>query len=317
MFGIIQRLVGSCLLTRKKSKNMPPKTRQKRINPAEIPIVLGEPVNYARAMINEVLRNLGYQRVFSAANANEIVEAMNVWHPRVVIMENLLPDMPGTELVHQFRREDIVPNRGVPVIMVTGDPRLETVQEARMAGVDEFAAKPISHAIIKERLDEVLLRPRPFIEGKHYVGPCRRRKRNIEYKGSLKRISDPLEVTVTAPDLTMNQRMLEQCAIRLAEIAKSIDPRDRGGVRTLYNTANEANEIARQIRDDALELATLCVARYIEGVGASGALQPSVISAHMNAIRLLLKHTSKESSERLEIAQGLQKIVKRKLREAA
>ena len=160
----------------------------KRLNPAEIPIVLGEPVNYARAMINEVLRNLGYQKVYSAANAAEIIEAMNVWQPRVVMMENLLPDMPGTELVHKFRREDIVPDRGVPVIMVTSDPNVETVQKARMSGVDEFAAKPISHATIKERLDEVLLRPRPFIEGKNYVGPCRRRKRSLDYKGSLKRM---------------------------------------------------------------------------------------------------------------------------------
>ena len=77
--------------------------KKKKFNPAETPIVLGEPQNYARAMISEVLRNLGYQRVFPATNAAEIVEAMNVWHPHVVIMENLLPDMQGTQLVHQFR----------------------------------------------------------------------------------------------------------------------------------------------------------------------------------------------------------------------
>lgn len=289
----------------------------KRLNPAEIPIVLGEPVNYARAMINEVLRNLGYQKVYSAANAAEIIEAMNVWQPRVVMMENLLPDMPGTELVHKFRREDIVPDRGVPVIMVTSDPNVETVQKARMSGVDEFAAKPISHATIKERLDEVLLRPRPFIEGKNYVGPCRRRKRSLDYKGSLKRISDPLEVTVQTPDIELNERMLIQCAERLTSLATSINPRDRGGMRTLFNTANEANEIAHQIQDDALELATRCVARYIEGVGASGALNTDVIKAHMAAIRMLLTRTDRESSERLEIAQGLQKIVQRKLRDAA
>ncbi|MAP95056.1 MAG: hypothetical protein CMK07_08910 [Ponticaulis sp.] len=291
--------------------------KKKKFNPAETPIVLGEPQNYARAMISEVLRNLGYQRVFPATNAAEIVEAMNVWHPHVVIMENLLPDMQGTQLVHQFRREDIVPNRGCPVIMVTSDPRLETVKNARMAGVDEFAAKPISHSIIKVRLDEVLMRPRPFIVGKNYVGPCRRRKRNIDYKGSLKRLSDPVDMVTEKPDLTMNHKMLVQCAERLSDIAKSIDPKDRGSVRTLYNCANEASDIAKRIQDDALELATSCVTRYIEGVGASGALQSDVVTAHMNAIRTLLKHSDKQSSDRLQIAMGLEKIIQRKLREAA
>ena len=289
----------------------------KRLNKAEVSIVLGEPTNYARAMICEVLRNLGYQKVYPAASANEIIEACNVWHPRVIILENLLPDLPGTQLIHRIRREEIVPNRGVPAIMVTNDPRLETVKEARMAGVDEFAAKPISHSNIEVRLDEVLKRPRPFIEGKNYVGPCRRRKRVIEYSGSLKRLSDPLEIVEAKPDQEMNHRMLDQCAMKMNALAKSIDPKDRGAVRTLYNTANEANEIARQIRDDALELATLCVSRYIEGVGASGALQAQVISTHMNAIRMLLSNKSQNSSERLELAQGLQKIVLRKLREAA
>ena len=46
--------------------------------------------------------------------------------------------------------------------------------------------------------------------------------------------------------------MKAECAL-----AKPIDPKDRGAVRALYNTANEANDIARQLRDDALELATL------------------------------------------------------------
>lgn len=293
------------------------KPAKKKINPAEIPIVLGEPVNYARAMITEVLRNLGYQRVYPAATAAEVVEAMNVWQPRVVITENLLPDMPGTQMVHQFRREDIVPDRGVPVIMITNDPRLETVKEARMSGIDEFAAKPISHATIKERLDEVLIRPRPFIEGKNYIGPCRRRKRNIEYKGSLKRISDPVEHVTQHDEADFHHNMLIQASERLSRIAMAINPKDRGGVRTLFNTANEANEIAKKINDDALELATMCIARYIQGVGASGALKPEVITTHMKAIRMLLNQSNKESSERLEIAQGLQKIVQRRLREAA
>jgi len=293
------------------------KTVKAKFNPAEISVVLGEPNNYARAMITEVLRNLGYQKIYSAANAAEVVDAVCVWHPRVIILENLLPDMSGTELVSRLRRDANIPDRSVPVIMVTGDPRLETVKEARMAGVDEFAAKPVSHQVIKERMDEVLLRPRPFIEAKKYVGPCRRRKRTLEYRGSLKRISDPIHTTDDKVDVEMNMRMLERCAEQIHSMARAIDPKNRTEVRTLFNTSAEANEIAKRLRDEALELATYCVTRYIAGVGASGDLQTAVISAHMDALRLLMGGKKGASdSDRLEIAKGLKTIVQQKLREA-
>lgn len=292
--------------------------KTKKIVKSELPIVLGEPNNYARAMINEVLRNLGYQRIYSAASAAEIIDAANVWHPRVILLENLLPDTKGTELVSRIRRDLIVPDRSIPCIMITSDPRLETVQEARLAGVDEFAAKPVSHKVIESRLDEVLLRPRPFVEAKKYVGPCRRRKRNLSYNGALKRLDDPFHaVERTTSEEAMNKQMLVQCAETLSSISCQLDPTNRAEVRQLFNTANEAHDIAKRLQDEALELATICATRYIQGVGASGALQAAVIAAHVNALRTLLNSTDQERSERLQIARGLRQIVAQKLHEAA
>ncbi len=291
----------------------------KKLIKSEVPIVLGDPHNYSRAMISEVLRNLGYQRIYTACNGEEIIEAANVWHPRVIILENLLPDMKGTELVSRIRRSNIVSDRSVPCIMLTNDPRIETVQEARMAGVDEFAAKPVSHKVIEARLDEVLLRPRPFVEAKKYVGPCRRRKRNLSYKGPLKRLSDPVNpIEDSATDEEqMHRQMLVQRADQLSQFSHNINPKSRVEVRQLYNTANEANEVAKQLRDDALELATSVLSRYIEGVGASGDLRTEVIEMQIDALRLLLGSTDRNCAERLEIARGLRKIVVQKLRETA
>lgn len=295
-----------------------PSETEKKINKANISIILGEPSNYARAMISEVLRNLGYQKIYSARTATEILESVNVWNPDIIVLENLLPDTQGVELVSRIRRENIVPNRAIPCIMLTNDPRLETVKEARLAGIDEFAAKPVSHKVVESRLNEVLFRPRPFIEAKNYVGPCRRRKRNLSYKGPLQRLNDPIHAVKTRSDEeTMNLKMLESCAEQLSQFSKTIDPANRAEVRQLYNTASEANEIARQLEDTALELATQCVSRYIEGVGASGALQASVISAHVDAIRMLMTSVKSEAAERIQIAQGLKIIVLQKLREAA
>lgn len=298
-------------MTKKESKPKP-------VNKAEVSIVLGEPNNYARAMISEVLRNIGYQKIYTATNAAEIIEAANVWHPRVIILENLLPDMQGTELVSRIRRDLIVPDRAVPCIIVTSDPRIETVKNARMAGVDEFAAKPVSHKVIETRLDEVLLRPRPFILAQKYIGPCRRRKRTLSYNGPLKRLNDPTEPVVqnSEAEKDINRRMLIDCTEVMNKFSKVIDPSDRAQIRQLFNSANEAQGIAQRMQDEALELATTCMTKYIQGVGAGGGLQSDVIGTHVHALRSLLDPTKAARAERMEIAKGLRMIVLQKLREA-
>jgi two-component system chemotaxis response regulator CheY len=82
------------------------------------------------------------------------------------------------------------PNPFVPIIMVTGRAERTFVMQARDAGVTEFVSKPVSAAKLLQRVGIVLTAPRVFIKSATYTGPDRRRRRDPDYAGPLRRASD-------------------------------------------------------------------------------------------------------------------------------
>jgi len=66
--------------------------------------------------IVDLLQEEGYD-VMTARTGQEAAERLHGTHPRVLIVDYLLPDTNGTELVQRLRRE--VPGPPVPVIFLT------------------------------------------------------------------------------------------------------------------------------------------------------------------------------------------------------
>jgi CheY-like chemotaxis protein len=66
--------------------------------------------------IVDLLQEEGYD-VVTARTGQEASERLLASHPRVLIVDYLLPDTNGAELVHRLRRE--VPGPPVPVIFLT------------------------------------------------------------------------------------------------------------------------------------------------------------------------------------------------------
>ena len=75
--------------------------------------------------------------------------------------------------------------------MITGHSTLARVHEARNAGVNEFLAKPLTARGVIERIHQVIENARPYVKTDDYFGPDRRRRADPEYKGALRRSTDP------------------------------------------------------------------------------------------------------------------------------
>ncbi len=58
--------------------------------------------------------------------------------------------------------------------MMTGFADRGRVFEARDAGVTEMIAKPLTTRAILNRIETVIMRPRPFVRKDDYFGPSRR-----------------------------------------------------------------------------------------------------------------------------------------------
>lgn len=122
----------------------------------ELKVLLVEDQIEAKAMIRNMLTELGVNQVFEATNGREALEFMDSAFEFVnlVMCDWNMPSMSGVELLRQLRTVD----GEVPFLMVTGRTDLESVIEAKSSGVTGYIAKPFSPQQLEAKLRIVMHR---------------------------------------------------------------------------------------------------------------------------------------------------------------
>jgi diguanylate cyclase (GGDEF)-like protein len=98
-----------------------------------------------RAMLRVALSREGYD-VSTASDAKEAIACVADQHPMVAILDINIPGTDGLQLCRRFTRED-----ALEVVLITGDDRNYSFDDAADAGACDFLLKPI-------RLSELVLR---------------------------------------------------------------------------------------------------------------------------------------------------------------
>jgi two-component system chemotaxis response regulator CheY len=129
----------------------------------------------AQAVIHN-LRAMGFANIHHVKNAADAVRAVHTQAISFLITEWDMKGSSGVELVRFMRRSPDSPNRGLPIIMLTGRGELADVQAARDVGITEFVVKPFSAQTLYNRIEQIVDHPRPFVVADQYVGPERRRR---------------------------------------------------------------------------------------------------------------------------------------------
>jgi len=145
---------------------------------------------HMRLLVSTVLQAFGVSQIMEATSAEEAWEHLRARSPDIMILDWVMSGANGLELTKRIRTAPDSPNPFVPIVMLTGHSQVERVRTARDSGVNEFLAKPVSAKSILMRLVSVIEHPRPFVRTKVYFGPCRRRRRNVEYNGPERREGD-------------------------------------------------------------------------------------------------------------------------------
>jgi len=99
-------------------------------------------------------------RPFAAATGELGIKLAHEVRPEVVLLDLMLPDVPGTQVAKALRRDP--DTRLVPIIMVSA--RAEEVDRVVgfELGADDYVVKPFSVRELMLRIDAVLRRGRPF-----------------------------------------------------------------------------------------------------------------------------------------------------------
>ena len=121
------------------------------VRPATILVADDDPV--MRALTTEVLRTAGYS-VVEAADGGTALELARARRPDAIVIDLLMPQLSGTQVVQELRGRDVF--RRIPVIMISGVDDVGYRVRALTAGVNDFVVKPVAPAELLARVEAQL-----------------------------------------------------------------------------------------------------------------------------------------------------------------
>jgi len=92
-------------------------------------------------VINQQLHVGGYRQIKFAESPKEVREAIDQFHPHVIILDWMMPQVNGLSMTKMIRAHDRTTKFHTYVLMVTGKDGQDAMMQAFQEGVDDFIAK--------------------------------------------------------------------------------------------------------------------------------------------------------------------------------
>lgn len=102
-----------------------------------------------RALLRGILRSESYVVIGETKNGALALEFIEKEKPDIVFLDVMMPEMDGLEALQNIKSK--YPQ--TVVIMITGNPSVENVQESIQNGADGFIVKPFNSAKVLDTLD--------------------------------------------------------------------------------------------------------------------------------------------------------------------
>ena len=255
--------------------NPDPQTLQ-RITPQIQRVVVIDPYAVSAEIMVSLMRSIGAKHVEVFDRSRRALQQLDSINPQLVLTELSGEQVDGVEFTRAFRRSSL-PSRKAPVIVVSADSTAEKIKSARDAGAHEFLKKPFSAGDLFKRVENVTLKPRPWVEAVIYVGPDRRRFNSGAYHGPRKRRADGAD---TAP--TPAERVQEALKVlRSALLHAHQDPKQ--AERSIRAQLDSLTEVALRAGDPRLVHAVSELSAYTASL-ARGEKPLRSLGAAFNAL---------------------------------
>ena len=170
-------------------------------------------------LVQSVLKAFGFEQIHLAENGEEGFEKVCKYNPDLVITDWMMSPIDGLEFTKMVRKEPMVPNPYVPILMMTGFSSRLRVGMARDYGITEFLSKPFTSRDLYSHVRHIVEKPRQFVDSDAFFGPDRRRKRVENYDGPHRRDNDEEE---TKKAETAKQKETMKILMKLREETKNI-----------------------------------------------------------------------------------------------
>jgi DNA-binding response OmpR family regulator len=276
-------------------------------------VLIVDPNAYMRGVVADSLRRLTVTNINAAASAVEAFVVGRMFKPDVVFVDWDAGRMSGLEFTREVRRNTTGMPRETPIILLAGAIDHDQLMAARQSGINEFLLKPVSAQGVLSRIEEVVLRPRKFIDSRNYVGPCRRRKQDGDFAGPWRRLTDEPPTKIATEQSKENAFKLRAILDNLTAYADRANVDRATGIRGMYRMLGQyADEVAR-LGDDIIVRVWSTALRYIEGVGMTDTYDVEVVKYHFQTIGSILSMPEEAFLHRTAVANELERLVSKKI----
>lgn len=129
---------------------------------------------FLSSICQSILRGFGASKVFEARNTTDAIKVLHEQKIDLLLSDTNLPPDGAFKLTASIRSDSNSDHRTLPIMILTNDTRVTVVSNARDCGANMVVAKPLSPAILYDRLAWIAVTPRKFVDAPTYFGPDRR-----------------------------------------------------------------------------------------------------------------------------------------------
>ncbi|MBI1358926.1 MAG: response regulator [Alphaproteobacteria bacterium] len=271
---------------------------------------------FMRGVVADSLRRLQVTNITAAANALEAFNIGRMFKPDIVIVDWDAGRMSGLEFTREVRRNTTGISREVPIILLAASIDHDQLMAARQAGINEFLLKPVSAHGVLSRIEEVVLRPRKFIDSRNYVGPCRRRRDDPSYAGPWRRLTDEPPTKTTTDASKENAFKLRAILDNLTAYADRTNVDRSASIRGMYRLLCDYSAEVSTLGDEIIMRVWNTALRYIEGVGMTDTYDIEVVKYHFQTIHSIVEMPDEAFLHRTAVANELERLVTKKIHNA-
>lgn len=110
-----------------------------------------------RTLLRGILRSENCQVIGEARNGSIALDSIARNKPDIVFLDVVMPEMDGLEALQNIKSK----HPEIVVVMITGNPSKENVEESIQGGASGFIIKPFNSAKVLDTLNRVMLEIKP------------------------------------------------------------------------------------------------------------------------------------------------------------
>jgi CheY-like chemotaxis protein len=116
-------------------------------------VLIVDDSDHVRILVSKRLKQRGSVEMETAANGREALEKVKTFHPEIIFLDAIMPEMGGLEVLQSVKRD----SPGIIVVMMSSISAREEILQFKEAGANFYILKPFENEKFDEVLNKVLL----------------------------------------------------------------------------------------------------------------------------------------------------------------